>query len=122
MCIRDSIKTLLVKSVGVLKEGGCFCHFIDLEDHLDPEHAPFEFLKEDDWTDIDCYTRGNRLRRQDWEGIFNQMDNIEYEFVSILRREAFFLPMNITEMGGIEIKNKTVSGILVVGKKVSNSE
>jgi len=116
------IKKLLVKSVEVLMEGGCFCHYIDLEDHLDPEHAPFEFLKERNWADKDCYSRGNRLRLLEWESIFNQVANIEYEFVSILRREASFLPMDISEMREMDIKNKTVSGILAVGKKVSSSE
>ncbi len=104
------ISGLLNKSVEILKDGGYFCHFIDLEDHKNP-NKPFEFLKYDDWSDADCMSRGNRLRLNDWRAIFNDL-NVEYEFISILQRSESLLPKGIKK----ELSNYT-SGILVVGRK-----
>ena len=89
------ILNLLIKSIDVLKVGGYFCHFIDLEDHKDSINKPFEFLKVKEWTDSDCFSRGNRLRLNDWEDIFNNIQEIEYEFVSILERDKSLLPPGI---------------------------
>ena len=111
------IYALLTKSVDTLISGGYFCHYIDLEDHLDPVSAPFDFLAEDNWSDRNCFSRGNRLRLADWDNLFNQIDGIDFEFVSILRRDASLLPIDIIKMSDSEIKNITTSGILVVGKK-----
>ena len=109
---RDITK-LLTKSIKTLKIGGFFCHFIDLEDHKDSKNNPFEFLSIDKWNDSNCFSRGNKLRVNEWENIFNEIPNMEYEFVSILERSQELLPR------GIEKKlNNYASGILVVGKKL----
>jgi len=109
----SDITSLLEKSIKMLKPGGHFCHFIDMEDHKDAENKPFEFLKCERWEVNDCFSRGNRLRKNDWEQIFNTLSEIEYEFVSVLVRNKNFLPKGIKE----EFNDNT-SGILVVGKKM----
>lgn len=106
------IHKLLSKSINALKKGAHFCHFIDLEDHKDPKNNPFGFLINEEWSDLDCYVRGNRLRLNDWKIIFDKMDNIEYEFVSTLQRNKELLPKEVPNK-----INKHISGILVVGRK-----
>lgn len=106
---------LLEKSIELLKSDGHFCHFIDLEDHKDATNKPFEFLENKDWSDSDCFSRGNRLRLNDWTKIFNEISEIEYEFTYILERNKNLLPNDIDK----ELNNY-VSGILVVGQKLSN--
>lgn len=108
-----AISELLVKSIDTLKNGAFFCHFIDLEDHKDSQDNPFEFLRVDKWTDTDCFHRGNRLRLKDWEDIFYGIDDIEYEFVSVLVRDGDLLPNGIDK----ELSN-FASGILAVGQKI----
>jgi SAM-dependent methyltransferase len=111
------IEALMIKSIAVLKRGGIFCHYIDLEDHLDPESAPFAFLVEVDWSDQDCFSRGNRLRLSAWENIFEKLSGVDYEFVSVLRRETSLLPEGIMKKNELNEGDLAVSGILVVGKK-----
>ena len=111
------ILSLLTKSINVLKSGGKFCHYIDLEDHLNSESAPFEFLSNENWKDRDCYLRGNRLRMNDWNHLFKSISNIEYEFLRVIRREASLLPKSIQAKLELNEKNITVTGILVVGRK-----
>jgi len=109
----NKIPELIIKSVKTLKHGGYFCHFIDMEDHKDHDNNPFEFLSSNNWTETDCFFRGNRLRLNDWDKIFNQIQGIEYEFVSILERNEELLPKGIAR----ELNNYA-SGILVIGKKL----
>jgi SAM-dependent methyltransferase len=111
----SDISSLLEKSIKILKPGGHFCHFIDLEDHKDAENKPFEFLKHKEWKEEECFSRGNRLRPDAWKAIFDTLDEIEYEFISILVRNKDFLPCEIKR----ELNNYT-SGILVVGLKRVN--
>jgi hypothetical protein len=110
----SDINSLLMKSVETLNIGGYFCHFIDLEDHKDSENNPFEFLNIEDWKDSDCFSRGNKIRVEEWRNIFNQIENIEYEFISILERDKNLLPKGI-----VKILNNYASGILVVGKRIA---
>jgi hypothetical protein len=112
----NSIELLLVKSINVLKSGGKFCHYIDMEDHLNSKQ-PFDFLIQQDWGDEDCYLRGNRLRFGDWKNIFNKISNIEYEFFHIIRREAHLIPQLVRSQPGFNEENIRVSGILVIGSK-----
>lgn len=111
------VLSLLTKSISILKRGGKFCHYIDLEDHLNSETAPFAFLSNDNWTDRDCYLRGNRLRINDWDSLFKAISNIEYEFVRVVRREPSLLPDTMQIQSESIKKNITVTGILVVGRK-----
>jgi len=107
------IKKLLLKSIDVLKVGGYFCHYIDLEDHKDPDNNPFEFLSVSEWTDSDSFSRGNRLRLDDWAEIYMSLKGIDFEFMRILERDSNLLPPGIKK----DISNFS-SGILVVGRRL----
>ena len=109
-----SISNVLSSSLNLLKVGSVFCHFIDLEDHADSRNNPFAFLSVSEWSDSDCFSRGNRLRPSDWKVIFNSFDNIEYDFTIILKRDAELLPPNVEN-----IEDNYSSGILVIGRKIS---
>jgi hypothetical protein len=113
----NDINSLLEKSIDIISEGGYFCHYIDLEDHLNPTQAPFDFFKENDWSDKDCFSRGNRLRISDWTELFDKISGIDYEFITKFKRDASLLPMDINKLKESEIENYVVSGILVVGRK-----
>ncbi|XOJ85151.1 hypothetical protein ABXT54_02805 [Methylophilaceae bacterium Uisw_099_01] len=113
----SDVSSLLTKTIQTLCEGGKFCHYIDLEDHKNPGYAPFDFLVEDNWSDEDCFNRGNRLRLSDWKNIFDKIDSIEYTFTSVFRRNLDLLPMDISQMSEEELDDIRVSGFLVIGKK-----
>jgi hypothetical protein len=106
------ISNLLKTSIKIIKPLGYFCHFIDLEDHKNSKEHPFDFLKFKNWSDEDCFNRGNRLRLNEWKEEFDSIDNIDYEFINILERDKNKLPPGFKK----EINNYA-SGILVVGQK-----
>ena len=108
----NDILKLLKTSINILKPKGYFCHFIDLEDHKDPINKPFEFLANKEWSEKNCFNRGNRLRLNDWKNKFDNIDNISYEFIKLLERDKSALPSSIQK-----IRENYTSGILVVGQK-----
>ncbi len=109
----NDIPLLFEKSVELLKKDGVFCHFIDLEDHKDSEKNPFEFLQYSNWTNLNCFSRGNRMRPSEWKDLLDKIDNIEYKFTYVLERDKDLLPKSIEK-----ISDNYASGILLIGKKL----
>lgn len=107
------VSSLLTKSISLLREGGHFCHFIDLEDHKNPQKNPFGFLIESEWSDFDCFTRGNRLRAHDWRKILDDLTDIQYSFVFVLERNDAPMPSPFDWSS-----DNRVTGILAVGKRL----
>ena len=75
-------------------------------------NKPFEFLANKEWSEKNCFNRGNRLRLNDWKNKFDNIDNISYEFIKLLERDKSALPSSIQK-----IRENYTSGILVVGQK-----
>jgi SAM-dependent methyltransferase len=116
----DEINRLLKESVGALKPGGTCIHFIDLEDHLDSEKGPFEFLSTDiDWQEDMSFNRGNRLRLSTWQRIFSEYSNMDWRFPYIAIRHDVSLPplINHTIKYTSEEDLRT-TGFVIVGKKL----
>jgi len=59
---------------------GCMVHSIHTEDHRDSKGDPFAFLSEsqESYPDTTRMLRGNRLRRNEWISIFQQIPEIKF--------------------------------------------
>ncbi|MGA1826353.1 MAG: hypothetical protein ACMUIP_16990 [bacterium] len=95
-CI-DTIQSLLNNIVIDLKSGGTMIHCIHLEDHKDIQNHPFDFLSEphSSYTPALQHNRGNRIRRSQWYHIFNNLENIQCEFIYEWIRRDKTLPAHI---------------------------
>jgi hypothetical protein len=72
---------LLSASTALLAPGGVALHFVDLEDHLDPRSAPFNFLAPAaQWTAAQCGERGNRLRFAQWRRLLADSTGLAWRF------------------------------------------
>lgn len=67
----DIVGPFLKNFVSQLSRQGVWINHVDLKDHRDFIKAPFGFLAEDtDWTEAQCDSRGNRLRKSQWAEAF----------------------------------------------------
>lgn len=90
------LPNLLVSTGTLLKPGGVALHFVDLEDHLEPRHAPFDFLAPvAEWTDPQCGARGNRLRFSQWQGLLTGSTGLKWSYPYIAVRHDAPLPREI---------------------------
>lgn len=87
---------LLTATSELLAPGGVVMHFVDLEDHLDPRGAPFDFLAPAaEWGDAECGTRGNRVRFSHWESFFADSGELKWRFPYVPVRHDAPLPETI---------------------------
>ena len=76
---------------------GRMFYLIHLEDHKDSNNQPFAFLSEPEnlYSKEIQSTRGNRIRRSQWEQIFADIDELNYQFVFEWSRKSKKLPVHI---------------------------
>lgn len=87
---------LLAATAGLLAPGGVALHFVDLEDHLDPRNAPFDFLSPSPgWNADQCGARGNRLRFSDWQRLLRDSTGLDWRYPYVPARHDAALPVPI---------------------------
>ena len=95
----NQINILLENLVSHLKPTGKMFHSIHLEDHLDFNNLPFEFLS----IPVEQYPgslqslRGNRIRKSGWRDLFESIENLESKFVYTWNRDDKTIPEIIDE-------------------------
>jgi len=90
---RDDVPALLRNLVESLNPGGTMIHNIHLEDHQSFER-PFDFLRVParEYTLESHYTRGNRIRHDEWKKIFADLKGTHTDFIYTYSRTDKALP------------------------------
>jgi hypothetical protein len=116
----DEIAPLLANITKDLTVGGHMLHGIHLEDHLDIQNKPFDFLSESGtfFTASMQRDRGNRIRTSEWYSLFSNINNLDFQLIYEWQRSEKFLPAYIDE--SITFANKKelcTSHIGILGTK-----
>ena len=80
---KTSLVAILTKLSNSLNSGGCMVHSVHTEDHRDSKNDPFAFLSEPEgsYSASNQMMRGNRLRRDEWRSILDQVPGIMFTFL-----------------------------------------
>lgn len=106
--VLEHLPTLLVRKIvdnlcKSLSQGGVMIHNIDLTDHRDAEHNPFDFLRSNTTYKplVDYDTRGNRLRLHEWMDIFSGIQGFT---TSCIASKSLPLGFSVMDLG-VDFKN-----------------
>lgn len=116
----NEVRALLRKSITALRPGGFCIHFVDLEDHRNPENDPFCFLSADiDWKDDECVSRGNRLRFSTWRDLLAENENMDWRFPFVAIRHDADLPSEIDSViEYIDEEDLRTTAFVTVGRRL----
>jgi len=91
------LSTLLAGLTSALRPGGEMLHCLHLEDHRNPTGDPFGFLavRDEPWTQDDCWERGNRVRSSRWRELAEQQPGLAARVVYEWRRTSVPIPRSI---------------------------
>ncbi len=115
------VTLLLKKSIELMDQGSYCAHFIDMEDHRNPQINPFDFLSGNVvWEDSECFSRGNRQRFSSWKNILAEQRNMDWRYPYVAVRHDLELPSDIDN--NIDYTDETdlrTTAFVAVGRKIS---
>ena len=120
----DQVRPLVGHMVGSLAPGGAMIHSIHLEDHLDNRSAPFAFLAEPAarYPGSEQVSRGNRIRRDEWLGIFASLPGFEVRPLHSWTRPPDILPRDIDpSVTYVDNADAATSHLGIFGEKGSSA-
>jgi hypothetical protein len=91
------IPILLRNLCRTLNKGGTMIHCLHLEDHNNINNNPFGFLEvpEKDYSHVDQFSRGNRIRFSEWRKIFDRLEGVKVDYIFNYARLDMALPDSV---------------------------